>query len=422
MRRILEILIAGSFLAFLYFLPASSRVLSGLNEGVLLAHWYAREHVIFCLIPAFFIAGAISVFVAKESVIRYLGPSAPKALAYGVAAVSGTVLAVCSCTVLPLFAGIYLNGAGLGPATAFLYSGPAINILAIVLTARILGLSLGLARGMGAIGASVLIGLLMAYFFRREEAGRVAAFEAGSSNPVRPLWQTALFIATQIAILVLATWGPGEGFFQKIYLYKWLLMAVGAGIVFFEIRVFLGVPWSGLLATAALVVLVSLIARGPELPFLTGTIGLSLTLFWAGGEARQWFEASYWLARQIFPLLFLGVFAAGFFLGRPGHEGFIPSQYVVHLVGGDCLLANFFASVVGALMYFATLTEVPILQGLLGSGMGKGPALALLLAGPAVSLPSMLVIRSVLGTKKTLAYLGIVIIISTFCGFLYGRL
>ena len=420
-QEIPRIILGFLVFLFLYFFPAPERFLRGLSEGVLLAHWYAREHVIFCLLPAFFIAGAIGTFVSKESVLRYLGPKAPRPLAYGVASVAGTILAVCSCTVLPLFAGIYMRGAGLGPATTFLYSGPAINVLAIVLTARILGFELGLARAVAAILASIVIGLAMAAIFRREEEKRSEEFAAPEGAPARPLWQTALFMATLVAFLVLATWGHGEGLWQKIYVLKWPLLAALAGLLFLQTQLFFGVPGKGLLLTAGSVALAELVFPSHEWPFLVGVVGFSLCLHRAGGEAREWLDSSYFLARQILPLLFIGVLAAGFFLGRPGHEGFIPSSFVSRLVGGNSFAANFFAAVVGAFMYFATLTEVPILQGLLGAGMGKGPALALLLSGPAVSLPSVLVIRSVLGTKKTLTYLALVVLISSICGYFFGR-
>ncbi|WP_297058826.1 permease [Thermosulfurimonas sp.] len=420
LKRLYEIGIGVAVFLFFFFFPARERVLSGAREALLLAHWYAREHVIFCLIPAFFIAGAISVFVSKESVMRYLGPTAPKPLAYGVASVSGTILAVCSCTVLPLFAGIYMNGAGLGPATTFLYSGPAINILAIVLTARVLGAGLGLARAVGAIGASILIGLLMALAFHREETKRMAEFSAAPPEEGRPLWQTVLFMATLVAILVLATWGHGTGLWERIYVFKWKLVSASAAALLVELYFFFRVSPIWLFATAGAAALGEALFPGHAIAFLSAVVVLSVALWHTGGEAREWFDSSYWLARQILPLLFLGVLGAGFFLGRPGHEAFIPSRFVAELVGGNGLLANFFAAISGAFMYFATLTEVPILQGLLGAGMGKGPALALLLSGPAVSLPSMLVIRSVLGTKKTAAYVALVVVISTLCGWLFG--
>ncbi len=419
-RETFRILLGTAIFLFFFYFPLKERILSGAREALLLTHWYAREHVIFCLIPAFFIAGAISVFVSKESVMRYLGPAAPKPVAYGVAAVSGTILAVCSCTILPLFAGIYMNGAGLGPATTFLYSGPAINVLAIVLTARILGADIGISRALGAIVASIIIGLIMAFIFRREEQARLSQFGSEDIPQGRPLWQNVLFMATLVAILVFATWGKGTGVWAEIYRLKWPLVALAALSLLAELKAFFGVRLPWLLATAAAVTVGEILFPGHEVSFLAGVFVLSLALYSTGGEARTWLESSYVLGRQILPLLFFGVLAAGFFLGRPGHEGFIPSNLVADLVGGNSFAANFFASISGAFMYFATLTEVPILQGLLGAGMGKGPALALLLAGPAVSLPSMLVIRSVIGVRKTAAYVVIVIAISTLCGFIYG--
>ncbi len=337
-------------------------------EALRLVKWYAREHVLLCLVPAFFIAGAISVFVSQASVMRYLGGRAHPVLAYAVASISGTILAVCSCTVLPLFAGIHRRGAGLGPATAFLYSGPAINVLAIILTARVLGLELGVARAVGAVVFSIVIGLLMQLIFRNEEAAKADAVLPAPAVG-RPLWQTALLFALMVGILVFANQKPAN--------------------------------WP---VTAALFVGLGLFAR---------TIRRQ--------EGKEWLGATWALAKQILPLLLAGVFVAGLTLGRPGHEGLVPSAWVARAVGGNSLEANFFASVVGAFMYFATLTEVPILQGLLGAGMGKGPALALLLAGPALSLPSMLVLRSVMGAKKTVVYVALVIVMATVSGLIYGR-
>ncbi|BAT71058.1 permease [Thermosulfidibacter takaii ABI70S6] len=422
LKREIKILVTA-LLVFLslFYLPAQDRVLMGVREAVLLAHWYAKEHVIFCLIPAFFIAGAIAAFLSQESVMKYLGPKAPKPVAYSVAAVSGTILAVCSCTVLPLFASIYMNGAGLGPATTFLYSGPAINILAIVLTARVLGLKLGVARAVGAVGASILIGLLMSILFKKEDEERLSAFETGEVPESRPLWQNVFFLATLVAILIFATWGRGIGIWQKIYEIKWWLVLVSFVALELELYLFFGISPGWLVATLVVVGVFEMVFSGHEIPFLAAVIILSVALYRRGGEAREWFEHSYILGKQILPLLFAGVLAAGFFLGRPGHEGFIPAKFVTELVGSNSILSNLFASIVGAFMYFATLTEVPILQGLLGSGMHYGPALALLLSGPAVSLPNMLVINSVLGPKKTFAYVALVVIISTILGFLFGR-
>jgi len=371
MKKFLYILAA--FLAF-YFLPVdSARIQGAAIEALAMMHEYARQHVLLCLVPAFFIAGAISVFVSQQAVMRYLGANAKKAVAYTVAAVSGTILAVCSCTVLPLFAGIYKRGAGLGPASAFLYSGPAINVLAIILTARVLGMELGIARAVGAILFSVVIGALMAFIFRHEEAERQQAFaELPVPEAVRPLWKTVFFMASMVVFLVFANWAGA-------YRVKW------------------GVAGLALAATI-----------------------LSARAWFDREERSEWFGSTWGYALQVLPLLFGGVLVAGFLLGRPGHEALVPSAWVAAFVGGNSFFANFFASVVAAFMYFATLTEVPILQGLIGAGMGKGPALALLLAGPALSLPSMLVIRSIVGTKKTVVFVSLVVSLSTVAGMAFG--
>ena len=382
------LLIVSAFLAA-YFLPFQSvRVRGAGLEAFLMLQEYARAHVLTCLVPAFFIAGALSVFVSQASVMKYLGPKANKVLAYSVASVSGTILAVCSCTVLPLFAGIYTRGAGLGPASAFLYSGPAINVLAIILTARVLGMEIGVARAVGAVAFSVIIGLLMAFFFRGEERERAANGElamTGVDPPSRPLWKTTLYLLSMVLILIFATWGKPKtpvGFYEAVYSVHWYL--VGACLI---------------------------------------GLGLMLRSWFSKEELKEWVGATWIFSKQILPLLLGGVLVAGFLLGRPGNDaGLIPSRFIEHLVGGNSLWANLFASVSGALMYFATLTEVPILQGLMGSGMGKGPALALLLAGPALSLPSMIVIRSIVGTKKMLVYVSLVVVMATITGLLFGIL
>jgi uncharacterized membrane protein YraQ (UPF0718 family) len=375
--------IVSAFLLF-YFLPADApRIHGAAIEALAMLHEYAREHVLLCLVPAFFIAGAISVFVSQQSVMKYLGSQAKKIVSYSVAAVSGTILAVCSCTVLPLFAGIYARGAGIGPASAFLYSGPAINVLAIILTARVLGFEMGLARAIGAIVFSVLIGLAMAFIFRKEEEKRQEGFASVPiEEPTRPLWQTVWTMASMVIFLVFANWAAPKlesGTWAAIYNVKWVL----AGLA------------------------------------LLSTIWATVKWF-SRDEQSEWLGATWGYGLQVLPLLFSGVLLAGFLLGRPGHEALIPSQYVAALVGGNSIFSNFFASIAGAFMYFATLTEVPILQGLMGAGMGKGPALALLLAGPALSLPNMLVIRSIMGTKKTIAYVSLVVILSTLAGIIYG--
>ncbi len=419
--------IVAVFLIFFYLPIESSRLRGAVIEALALTKWYAQEHVILCLIPAFFIAGAIAVFVSQASVMKYLGAKANKVLSYGVASVSGTILAVCSCTVLPLFAGIYRMGAGLGPATAFLYSGPAINVLAIVLTARVLGIELGVARAVGAIVFSIVIGLLMHLIYRKEETEKVNAQMALPEPEVdRPLWKNGLYFAAMVAILVFANWGkPDEtsGFWYQIWSYKWLITgiaSIGLGLMLVlwfklsKVKILL----TGI-ATAAVALL---FPHEPLLPFSAAVVGLSIIISRRDDESGEWFSQTWGFAKQILPLLFGGVLIAGLLLGRPGFEGIIPSEWISSSVGGNSLGANLFASVAGAFMYFATLTEVPILQGLIGNGMGKGPALALLLAGPALSLPNMLVIRSVMGTKKTIVFVSLVVIMATISGMIYGAI
>ena len=379
------LLILLTFLAA-YFVPWTNETIrqSGL-EAFMMLHEYAREHVLTCLIPAFFIAGAIAVFVSQASVLKYFGATARKILSYSVASVSGTVLAVCSCTVLPLFAGIYSRGAGIGPATAFLYSGPAINVLAIVLTARILGWQLGLARAVGAVVFAVITGLLMAFFFRKEDAARTSGqiYLPDEEEKGRTLTQEAFFMLTLVLILIFAAFAKptqgSTGLWPVIFAAKWYI-------------------------TAGLLII----------------LGFMLEGWFVKDERVTWVQSTWGFMKQIFPLLGAGVLVAGFMLGRPGHSALIPEHYIQSLVGGNSLWANLFASVSGALMYFATLTEVPILQGLLGAGMAKGPALSLLLAGPALSLPNMLVIGGVMGVKKTAVFSGIIVVLSTIAGMSYG--
>ena len=415
----------AAFLA-VFFLPVGAPRFDGaLAEALHLLKWYAREHVVLCLLPAFFIAGAITVFVSQDAVLRYLGGGARKVVSYGVASVSGTILAVCSCTVLPLFAGIYMRGAGLGPATAFLYSGPAINVLAIVLTARILGAGLGTARALGAVVFSVVIGLLMHLLFKHSESQRQGALPPQpQGTAARPLRQQAVFFGLLIAILVFANWAEtteGGSLWAAIARAKWMLtslcgLALAAVLVrWYRVRALY-------VATTVVATLLAALAapQHPTVPFAVALLGLGASTSVTPGEAGDWFSATWDYTKQITPLLLGGVLLAGLALGRPGHEGLIPSSWVASAVGGNSLVANLFAAVVGAFMYFATLTEVPIVQGLVGSGMGDGPALALLLAGPALSLPSMLVIRSVLGTRKTLVYVALVVVMSTLAGLAYG--
>jgi hypothetical protein len=381
------LLIIATF-ACAYYIPWNNPTIrqSGL-EAFMMLQEYAREHVLTCLIPAFFIAGAIAVFVSQASVLKYFGATANKILSYSVASVSGTVLAVCSCTVLPLFAGIYTRGAGIGPATAFLYSGPAINVLAIVLTARILGWELGLARAVGAVLFSILTGLLMALIFRKDDSSRTAGqiYLPDQEQKGRTLLQDGLFMLTMVLILIFAAFARpvqgSTGLWPMIFAAKWYITGV----------LLLLLAWM-------------------------------LKKWFHKVERLTWVQATWGFMKQIFPLLAGGVLVAGFMLGRPGHDALIPEHYIQSLVGGNSLWANLFASVSGALMYFATLTEVPILQGLIGSGMGKGPALALLLAGPALSLPSMVALVGVMGAKKTFAFCAIIVVLSTIAGMIFGSI
>ena len=417
--------IAAVFLACFYLPVGTPRFDHAALEAFHLVKWYAREHVLLCLVPAFFIAGAISVFVSQASVMKYLGAKANKILAYGVAAVSGTVLAVCSCTVLPLFAGIYKMGAGLGPACAFLYSGPAINILAIAMTARVLGMELGVARAVGAVGFSVVIGVAMHLIFRKEEEAKAAAqMEMPEPEVKRPLWQNSLYFAALVGILVFANWGKSDapgGVWNLIHALKWPVTSLFAAALGVMLVKWFEVKWWKVAMTAVPVAALGLLFPAmPTLAFAAGAIGLSTFTCADKGETGEWFAASWAFAKQILPLLLFGVLVSGLLLGRVGQEGLIPSEWVSTAVGGNSFRANFCASFFGAFMYFATLTEVPILQGLIGNGMGKGPALALLLAGPALSLPSMLVLRSIMGTKKTVVFVSLVVVMATFSGMVYG--
>lgn len=407
-----------------YFMPVgTARFDTAIREGFFLLRYYAREHIILCLIPAFFIAGAISVFLSQGAVMKYLGSSAKKIVAYSVASVSGSILAVCSCTVLPLFSGIHKRGAGLGPAVTFLYSGPAINIMAIILTARVLGIELGVARAVGAIVFSIIIGLIMHLIFRHEkrEEGDLVFPESD-----KPLWQNVMLMVLLVLILVFANWGQisdDTGLWSSIYQIKWFITALLGGLLgvvlvkYFSLKL-----WKILTVAGVTAIFAALLPGMPTLTFSVAIIGLSFFISRKEDELGDWFSATWDFAKIIMPLLFFGVLIAGILLGRPDSEGLIPSHWVESAVGGNSLGAVFFASIAGAFMYFATLTEVPILQGLIGSGMGRGPALALLLAGPALSLPNMLVIRSVIGTQKTVVFVSLVVVMSTIAGMIYGTL
>ncbi len=427
--------------AAVFFLPlGSERFMTAVDATLDLAKWYAQEHVVLCLLPAFFIAGVIAVFVSQGSVLKYFGANAKKWISYTVAAVSGGILAVCSCTILPLFTSIYKRGAGLGPAIAFLYSGPAISILSIILTARILGIEMGIARTVGAVLFSVVIGLAMSFIFRKEE--KVKKEEQMNIVPPpekRPMWQTSFHFFTLVLILVFANWGApaasDTGLWYGIFTYKWYITGILSLLLCLSlVRILkLRVQWVvlGAVATAISALLANLFIGNaklvPLVPMIVAITALSVILLFdkRNEENREWAFASWGFAKQIMPLLAIGVVTAGFLLGsthgNTSIAGIIPNSWIEWAVGGNSLLSNFFASFTGAFMYFATLTEVPIIQGLLASGMGKGPALALLLAGPSLSLPNMLVIRGVLGTRKTVVYVALVIVMATVSGFVFGN-
>jgi uncharacterized membrane protein YraQ (UPF0718 family) len=420
--------ILGFFL-FAYFMPIENASFTGAIIAAFdLAKWYAQEHVLLCLIPAFFIAGVIAVFVSQTAVIKYFGANAKKWVAYSVASVSGTVLAVCSCTILPLFSSIHKRGAGLGPAMAFLYSGPAINILAIILTARILGIELGIARIIGAVLFSIIIGLIMSFIYRKEEREKSdAQLNMPEIPEERPMWLTALHFFILVAILVFVNWGKpdaADGFWYFMFANKWFITSIfGIGFALSLAYIIKVKKLYVILGTLVVTISGILFYHNPTIPFVVAVVATTLALTFSEDEPNQWLGETWGFTKQIMPLLGAGVLVAGFLLGsQNGNNGIIPNEWIANLVGGNSLFSNFFASITGAFMYFATLTEIPILQGLINSGMGKGPALALLLAGPALSLPNMLVIRGVIGTQKTVVYVVLVVVMATISGLIYGSL
>lgn len=418
--------ISGFFL-LAWFMPiGTERFNNALIGAFELTKWYAREHVLLCLVPAFFIAGVIAVFVSQGAVIKYFGAKAKKWKAYLIASLSGTILAVCSCTILPLFSSIHKRGAGLGPAITFLYSGPAINILAIILTARILGFELGIARIIGAVIFSVIIGIIMSLIYRKEEKERAEKMDFPDIKEERPLWQTSYHFFVLVLILVFANWGKpdtNEGFMFWLYAHKWHITSFfGLMFIYSLIKILKMKPLYVLLATIPVIATAIIFPTQPLISFVISIIGLTILTIITPGEPQDWLRESWGFTKQIMPLLAAGVLIAGLLLGTADGEGIIPDEWVVSLVGGNSVFSNFFASIFGAFMYFATLTEIPIIQGLLNNGMGQGPALALLLAGPSLSLPNMLVIRSVIGTQKTIVYVILVSIMATISGLFYGSI
>ncbi len=392
---------------------------NAMGEGVALLHDYAREHVILCLVPAFLIAGAMAVYVSKSAVLRLMGPDANRATALGVGSVAGGLLAVWSWTVLPLFASLYKRGAGIGPATAFLFTGPAINVIAVLLTAKVLGVQLGFARAVAAVVLAIVIGLVMAWLYRHERtaAGGLAAMP----DDTRQVAPTLALFGAFFAVLVVANWAGVDAetswFWAAIHALKWWLVGAFAAFGGFVLVQFYGWPAKPLLGVAAAGIFGAVaFPNEPQIALALAMTALVLVAWRTNDDARDWMDESWGFAKLILPLLLVGVFVAGVLLGRPGEAGLIPEAWIAAAVGGESLRANLFASVVGSLMYFATLTEVPIVEGLRAAGMGEGPALTLLLAGPALSLPNMLAIRSVLGTRKTAVYVALVVVLSTTHG------
>jgi len=416
----------------MYFLPLGNpKITNAIFEAFKLLQWYIINHTLACVVPAMFIAGAISTFLSQASVMRYLGPDANRPMAYTVASVSGVVLAVCSCSVLPMFAGIYTMGAGLGPASAFLYSGPAINIMAVFLSARVLGFDIGLARAVGAIGFAFVIGLSMAFLFRKSEHTRNKAAMAmpPAPQPTRSLWKTGLYFLCMILFLVFSDWYNTN---EVTLTLK--NNAVMKASVQYSTQDFIEVkPYApdGKMAVDALRINRSDIATiRPEDNFvmrinaikwyLAGLMLLAILImlkkWFTRSEIKEWMTATWDFGMMIVPLLFGGVFVTGFI------GGILPEKGVAAFVGGNGFLSNLVASTIGALWYFATLTEIPITQMLMRLGMGKGPALALLLAGPALSLPSILVINKILKWRKTLVFCTLVVVFSTIVGYFFGMM
>jgi uncharacterized membrane protein YraQ (UPF0718 family) len=414
-----------------YALPLGNpKIQEAIQEAFRLLQWYARNHTLACVVPALFIAGAIITFLSQNSVMRYLGPKANPVLAYGVASVSGCVLAVCSCSVLPMFAGIYKLGAGLGPASAFLYSGPAINVLAIFLSARVLGFSIGVGRAVGAVAFSVIIGLLMAIIFRKGERAKVEAALAmpEPEKPRRHISKTALYLGCMVMFLIFSDWfNPGNVIVTTTDArqFKAVVLQETKDAVRFQLEQDLGSAKLGEKITLPKTEIKDVqdqktwvLAVYHIRWFLAGLMGLAVIImawrWFQPDELRQWMQNTWEFTKMLVPLLYGGVFVVGFV------SVLLPEKQVAQWVGDNSLRSNLVASVIGAFWYFATLTEIPITQALMKLGMHNGPVMALLLAGPALSLPSMLVIQRIMGTKKAVVFISLVIIMATITGMFFG--
>lgn len=426
--------IAAAFVSIFlvaYYLPLADPKVSGaIVEAFKLLQWYARNHTLACVVPALFIAGGIITFLSQNAVMRYLGPKSNKFWAYTVASVAGVVVAVCSCSVLPMFAGIYQLGAGLGPASAFLYSGPAINILAIFLTARVLGVDIGLWRALGAIGFAFVVGLGMAWLFRKEERAKTeAAMQMPDPPPAkRRGWQSGVLLASMIGFLIFSDWfNPGDAIVERIdgSQVRGVVLQEMHDEVMIQVQESRGAIRAGDRLTLPKAEIAAIIEAKSWvmdifhirwwLAALCGLAVAAMTWRWVErDEFKLWMHNTWEFAKLLIPLLFGGVFAVGFI------AALLPDQHIAALVGDNSLRSNLVASLVGALFYFATLTEVPITQALMEHGMARGPALALLLAGPALSLPNMLVLAKVMGVKKTVAFSSLIVVIATIVGMIFG--
>ena len=428
--------IAAAFVAIFliaYFLPLGDpKYSAAIVEAFKLLQWYVRNHTLACVVPALFIAGGIITFLSQAAVMKYLGPNSNKVAAYSVASVAGTVLAVCSCSVLPMFAGIYKMGAGLGPASAFLYSGPAINILAIFLTARVLGMPIGLGRAIGAVGFAFVVGLAMAAIFRREEKAKAEAAMLLPEPPAghRRGWQNAVFLGCMIGFLIFSDWfNPGDAIVRKTdgTVIRGVVLEERRDDYVVQVQEAAGSARVGdqLEVSKAEIAAIEKTTKNWVMTiydlrwYLAGAMLLAVALMsWRWVERVEfwtWMRNTWDFAKLMIPILFGGVFVVGFI------NALLPGERIGQLVGGDTWAANFIASLIGALFYFATLTEVPITQALLEHGMGQGPALALLLAGPALSLPSMILIWKIMGGRKTLAFCGLIVVLSTIVGYIFGK-
>ena len=336
--------------------------------GSLALKEYIALHVLTCLIPAFLLAGAMVRFISKEAIIKYLGSSTNKLKSFSLASLASFFIAACSCTVIPVASGIYYQGAGVGAAFIFLWVAPAANILAIIYTGSILGTRMVISRIIAALLMAFVVGMVMSFIFRKEETKRIQNFTGANTGIIakKDLILLILILASLLSPNYIIQKGP---YSHKVIV--WLVASVIMFMYAFKVK-----PLD---------------------------------------EIKKWLKESLWFVRIIFPLLLLGVFIVGV-IGR-----LLPQDIIQRWLGGSGILASFLATVMGQIMYFATMTEAPFVDTLMKLGMGKGPALALLLTGPGMSLPNMLAIAKVFGLKKASVYILLVMILGTFVGWFFGN-